>query len=440
MNSKPLRILIVAVLLILFTCLELRVTCLGHVESKTTEAARKIIVPDNFASIQDAIDNATPSDTVYVKAGVYHEQLWINKTISLIGENKTTTVVETSQHEDTMTITADNVTVSGFTIRNTENSPTFSHSYGIKLSHVNNTTISDNIIMKNLQGVRIIGGSGNIIEYNWVAKNHYGIFVSSFSRNNVISHNYVSDSDWNGIELDWADGSVVCANTVVNSTAYGLEIPFYAPSYYDIIFHNNFIHNVNTVVEGVTPYYQAYGPTPNSWDNGEEGNYWSDYNGTDANNDGIGDTPYLAIYGTADHYPLMGNFSDFTVSGYAVTLVSDSLLARSGFNLNGTVANLSMSIYQETNSTGFCRVSIPKGLMTDPYEIKLDGAVITPEVKELPSSDEAHECLYFNFSQGEHSIEISATAVVPELALSTFLIFFMVTVLIMATLFHKRKH
>jgi len=440
LNSRPLRILIVAVLLILFTCLGLRTACYGQVESKYADAARKIIVPDDFARIQDAIDNATPGDTVYVKAGVYHEQLWINKSISLIGQNETTTVLETSQYEDTMTITADNVSVSGFTIRNTENSPTFSLSYGVKLSHVNNTTISDNTIMKNLEGVGIIGGSGNMIEYNWVAKNRYGIFVSNFSRNNVISHNYVSDSDWNGIELDWVDGNVVCANTIVNSTAYGLEIPIYAPSHNDIIFHNNFVHNVNTVVEGVTPYYQAYGPTPNSWDNGEEGNYWSDYNGTDANSDGVGDTPYLAIYGTADHYPLMGNFSDFTVSGYAVTLVSDSLLAGSGFSLNGTVATLSMSIYQETNSTGFCRVSIPKGLIDDPYEVKLDGAVITPQVRELPSSDEAHECLYFSFSQGKHSIEISATAVLPELALSTFLIFFMVTVLIMATLFHKRKH
>jgi parallel beta-helix repeat protein len=420
-------------------CLESRIACLGQVESKYTEAARTIVVPDDFAKIQDAIDNATPGDTVYVKAGVYPEQLWINKSISLIGENETTTVVETSQYEDTITITADNVSISGFTIRNTENSPTFSLSYGIKLSHVNNTTISGNTIMKNLEGVGIIGGSGNMIEYNWVAKNRYGIFVSNFSRNNVISHNYVSDSDWNGIELDWVEGNVICANTIVNSTAYGLEIPFYAPSYYDLIFDNNFIHNVNTVVEGVTPYYQAYGPTPNSWDNGEEGNYWSDYKGIDANNDGIGDTPYLAIYGTADRYPLMGNFSDFTVSGSTVTLVSDSLLAGSGFSLNGTVATLSMSIYQETNSTGFCRVSIPKALMADPYEVKLDGAVITPQVTELPSSDAAHECLYFNCSQGEHSIEISATAVVPELAFSTFLVFFLIMVLMMATLLRRRN-
>jgi len=35
------------------------------------------------------------------------------------------------------------------------------------------------------------------------------------------------------------------------------------------------------------------------------GNYWSDYNGTDANHDGIGDTPYVIDTKNADNYPLM---------------------------------------------------------------------------------------------------------------------------------------
>jgi hypothetical protein len=43
----------------------------------------------------------------------------------------------------------------------------------------------------------------------------------------------------------------------------------------------------------------------NFWDNGSVGNYWIGYNGTDANGDGIGDTPYVINAEAQDRYPLM---------------------------------------------------------------------------------------------------------------------------------------
>jgi len=43
----------------------------------------------------------------------------------------------------------------------------------------------------------------------------------------------------------------------------------------------------------------------NSWDSGSRGNYWSNYNGTDDNGDGIGDSPHFVYENNQDNYPLM---------------------------------------------------------------------------------------------------------------------------------------
>jgi parallel beta-helix repeat protein len=146
------------------------------------------------------------------------------------------------------------------------------NSYGIVLYWSSNNNLSGNCIKANSErGIQCYEGSNNTIVGNNVTQNRYGIYISELG-NNIIAGNNISDNGYAGIALPY------CLN---NS-----------------IYHNNFVNNVRQVY---TDNLLA-----NIWDDGASGgNYWSDYNGTDANHDGIGDTAYVIDADNADNYPLM---------------------------------------------------------------------------------------------------------------------------------------
>jgi hypothetical protein len=75
--------------------------------------------------------------------------------------------------------------------------------------------------------------------------------------------------------------------------------PFYMNN---SIHENNFVNNNQNVINGHVVF--DHGIT-NFWDDGVRGNFWSDYNGTDNDGDGIGDTPYIMDENNQDNYPLM---------------------------------------------------------------------------------------------------------------------------------------
>ena len=71
-----------------------------------------------FDKIQEGIDVAISGDTVLVGAGTYYEQVTVNKSLSLVGENKNVTVIDGNGSSEVVTVWADNVVITGFTIRN----------------------------------------------------------------------------------------------------------------------------------------------------------------------------------------------------------------------------------------------------------------------------------------------------------------------------------
>jgi len=131
--------------------------------------------PNNYSKIQDAIDNASDGDTVFVydDSSPYYENLIVDKPITLKGENKETTVINGSESEIVVNISSDNVILSGFTILNHGN---YSSLTSIIVIHSNYNIISGNIITGNAHyGIDILYSEYSIISGNTITSVYTGI-------------------------------------------------------------------------------------------------------------------------------------------------------------------------------------------------------------------------------------------------------------------------
>jgi len=109
----------------------------------TTNAfARTITVPDEYITIQQAIEESISGDTIFVKSGTYAERLVIDKMLIIIGENKNNTIIDCMNDyfkvSGLASITIDHADY--VELRN------FTFSTGnIRVEHVSFVTISDNL-------------------------------------------------------------------------------------------------------------------------------------------------------------------------------------------------------------------------------------------------------------------------------------------------------
>ena len=71
-----------------------------------------------YQHIKDAVLNSKTGDTIYVSRGTYYENITIDKTITLIGEDKSNTIIDGTYNDTIIQITTENVRISKFTIRN----------------------------------------------------------------------------------------------------------------------------------------------------------------------------------------------------------------------------------------------------------------------------------------------------------------------------------
>jgi len=317
-------------------------TCLVSIQP--INAAKTIVVPDDYSTISSAIGNARDGDTIIVKKGTYEEKtLEINKALSLVGEDANNTTINLHPpynetwiltqpfrtYSKAITIDEEGVKISNFTITITPGGDIAVNSDETQITG-NNITIEDesgvsglrvkssfNIITGNSFWVIFLdNANSNTVSNNTCGEIKLG-FANQTSSYNVISRNKIEAGTRGlyGIEIRSGSNNVFYDNNISNCLG-----PIYTGGYkgYGVAFtgelgeiaqnntfyHNNFVNNNKHV-----DIYKADSVIGNFWDNGEEGNYWDDYNGTDSNRDGIGDTPYVINSDNIDNYPLIAPFN-----------------------------------------------------------------------------------------------------------------------------------
>jgi len=200
----------------------------------------------DYTSIQEAIDNASTGDTIYVYNGTYYEHLTIDKTLTLTGEQNTTTIID-GQHEEMniVTITADMVNFSGFTLINGSNfvEPTY---FSISIES-QNTKIYSNIFNNSTFGISVTTNNNAIYNNSFLSilemiSPEYCIYLDN-ADNNTIYSNYMYDNEsyfGYGILLEESTNNYIHDNLIMNCmVGLGLLV-----SPHNILKNNNMSDNI----------------------------------------------------------------------------------------------------------------------------------------------------------------------------------------------------
>jgi parallel beta-helix repeat protein len=309
-----------------------------------TAKAGTIVVPDNYPTIQAAINAASSGDTIYVKVGTYHENVFVNKAVSIVGENKNTTIIDGGK-SNTITVKADNVTISDFTIRNGWS--------GIYSNGYDRMTIEENIVTANIgtgvgDGIYIMNSYGDIIGNNIITGNtEDGLTLAPNTTDSIVSENIIVLNGGTGVFMhDHADRNTIIDNNVSLNSEHGV----YMAKVYDnhvyrncirsnkvgftihggtrnIIEDNSVVSNVeagfrllqDSIPTADNEFYhndignnvqvQDFTQSKNTWNNGypSGGNYWADY--VDVDEKRGPDQNRLGCDGIWDHTRIIGNYS-----------------------------------------------------------------------------------------------------------------------------------
>jgi parallel beta-helix repeat protein len=210
--------------------------------SRIAFSSRVISVPTDFSTVQAAVNAATDGDVVFVYGGVYYENVLVDKAVSLFGEDKNSTFLSGDGTGPTISVVADNASITGFTVENGGQAATGA---GIFMSGVRYVNISNNVILSSYAGVRLVNSSQNLVQDNYVWGCNVGLFLNLSANNFLRGNSFVNStsfgvltsnspgnelsenslaSNTGGVDLVFSPNCLIRNNTVIDSNDYGLKL------------------------------------------------------------------------------------------------------------------------------------------------------------------------------------------------------------------------
>jgi len=188
----------------------------------------------NFSTIQEAInDNETlDGHTILVDAGTYYEHVVVNKSLSLVGENKDTTIIDGRQSGVEVTVIANNVVIDGFTV---QNSTPYLFGGGIIVSDSSNCHVHGNKVINNLYGIylgnctncsvydNIVTHQSIIVDYSWNCSVYGNVFYIGSIVLYGSSNCHIYSNTGASIELD-SSSNCTLRNNNMPSNNYNFDV------------------------------------------------------------------------------------------------------------------------------------------------------------------------------------------------------------------------
>jgi len=240
-------------------------------QSNVSLSSNTYYVPDDYPTIQEAVDAANPGDTIIVKSGTYYENVVLNKSLTLQGEDVPTINAKGLGSGNAIKIISDNCVVRGFRCVNAsdypnagirvesngniiENNRCEENWDGISLYESSYNTITNNELCENgVQGIRLGASSNNIITNNNVSNNTGGIGLSS-SNNNTLTNNNINTINGYGIFLSLSSKNTIFNNEIREIANIGIGL-IQSSNNNEIM--NNIFENLNNRIGIDVDYYTS---------------------------------------------------------------------------------------------------------------------------------------------------------------------------------------